>query len=155
MSRNCFSGRMNITPENGYFKEYTFVYSYVHDLANDPNNIRRTSYYKKINIDDNSYIEIERSIEKNYDFFTYHKNNIIIQFKNFNSNSVIIEVNEVVNDGKDDIHFFPCIPNDSFIRDIFYKVMEEVSRIFESEIEDYKEKDEDIRNRIINEMLRS
>lgn len=153
MSRNCFYGKMTITPENGYLKEYAFVYSSVCDLVNDSNNLRFSTHYKKINIDDNSYIEIEYNTEKNYDFFTYHKNNLIIVFRNFKSDSVTIEVAEIMNDGKDDIYHFPC--NDFFIQNVFYNVMEDISKIFKSEIEEYKDKDEAIRNRIMKELRRS
>lgn len=153
MSRNCFSGRMIITPENGLLKEYAFVYSFVHDLVNDISNVHFSTHYKKINIDDNSYIEMEYNCGKDYDFFTYHKNNLIIQFRNFQSDSVMIEVMEVVDDGKNDIHYFPC--NDFFIQNIFYKVMEDIAEIFKPEIEEYKVKNENIRNRIMNGMCRS
>lgn len=144
---------MIITSENGYLKEYAFVYSFVHDLINDSNNVRFSTHYKKININDNSYIEMEYNCGKDYDFFTYHKNNLIVQFRNFQSDSVMIEVMEVVDDGKNDIHFFPC--NGFFIQNIFYKVMDDIAVIFKSDIEEYKVKDENIRNRIMNGMHRS
>lgn len=153
MSRNCFYGKMIITPENGCLKEYAFVYSSVHELVNDSSNLRFSTHYKKITIDDNSYIEIEYNSGKGYDFFTYHKNNLIIQFRNFKFDSVTIEVAEIMNDGKDDIYHFPC--NDFFIQNIFYNVMENISKIFEKEIEEYKDKDEAIRNRIMDELRRS
>lgn len=147
MSRNCFSGRMIITPENGLLKEYAFVYSFVHDLINDSSNVCFSTHYKKINIDDNSYIEMEYNCGKDYDFFTYHKNNLIIQFRNFQSDSVMIEVMEVVDDGKNDIHFFPC--NDFFIQNIFYKVMDDIAEIFKPEIITYTQKDAASRVRIL------
>ena len=153
MSRNCFSGKMIITPENGRLKEYAFLYSYVYDLVNDSSNVRFSTHYKKININDKSYIEMEYNCGKDYDFFTYHKNNLIIQFRNFQSDSVMIEVMEVMDDGKNDIHFFPC--NDFFIQNMFYYVMEDIAEIFKSEIKEYKVKDENIRNRIMKEMNRS
>lgn len=147
MSRNCFSGRMIITPENGYLKEYAFLYSYVYDLINDSSNVRFSTHYKKINIDDNSYIEMEYNCGKDYDFFTYHKNNVIIQFRNFQSDSVIIEVMEAVDDGKDDIYHFPC--NDFFIQNMFNKVMEDIAEIFKPEIITYTQKDAASRVRIL------
>ena len=52
MSRNCFSGKMIITPENGRLKEYAFLYSYVYDLVNDSSNVRFSTHYKKININE-------------------------------------------------------------------------------------------------------
>ena len=147
MSRNCFSGKMIITLENGRLKEYAFLYSYVYDLVNDSSNVRFSTHYKKININDNSYIEMEYNCGKDYDFFTYHKNNLIIQFRNFQSDSVMIEVMEVVDDGKNDIHFFPC--NDFFIQNIFYKVMEDIAVIFKPEIITYTQKDAASRVRIL------
>lgn len=147
MSRNCFCDKMIITPENGYLKEYAFLYSYICGLANDSNNVRFSTHYKKIDIPDNSYIEMEYNTEKGYDFFTYHKNNLIIQFRNFKSDSVMIEVAEIMNDGKSDVHFFPC--NEFFIQNIFYKVMEDISEIFKSEIITYKQKDDASKVRIL------
>lgn len=152
MSTNCFYNRMTITPENGYLKEYAFLYSYMHNLRNDPNNLRYDTYYKKINISDNSYIEMEYNSLKNYDFFTYHKNNVIVEFRNFDSDSVMIEVRETLDDGKNDVHIFPC--NEFFIQNMFYKIMEKVSEIFESEIEDYEEKEDGARLRIMKVLKR-
>ena len=138
---------MIIKPDNVYLEEYAFIYSSVYDLINDSSNVHFSTHYKKINIDDDSYIEMEYNTGKDYDFFTYHKNNVIIQFRNFQSDSVIIEVMEVVNDGKDDIYHFPC--NDFFIQNMFNNVMEDIAEIFKPEIITYTQKDAASRVRIL------
>ena len=151
MSRNCFMGRINVASKIGYTYEY--IYSRIYGLANDSTKKRNTGYFDRIDISDHSHIEIERNSIKDYDFFTYFKRNVTVELRNFGDNSVTVEIEETVDDGKSDLNFYPG--NDSFVQMVFYNVMDDISNIFEKEIEEYKEKDENTRNRIMKELRRS